>query len=191
MGTESGGLLDSAVKLVKRGLKDVDDLTGIADSKIAKKFTESKLGDSLLTTHDAGWVSKKGSKSVSKMKNGGWTTTQKLDADGITKATDDIASKIKNINDVSGGVISKDASEQIANLNNLSDSIKSTGQITTDASVGDRLQAYFGDAERGRNRKTAAVLGYAGAAVGGRLLSGGSLTRDKDGNSDIAGVPFI
>lgn len=33
--------------------------------------------------------------------------------------------------------------------------------------------------------------GYAGAAVGSRYLAGGSATRDKYGNKDIAGLPFI
>src|SRR4051812_8068345 len=37
----------------------------------------------------------------------------------------------------------------------------------------------------------AAMAGYAGANVPYRLLSGGSLYRDKDGNRDMIGLPFV
>lgn len=43
-----------------------------------------------------------------------------------------------------------------------------------------------------RNTRIAATVGTASAlAVGGRYLSGGTLTRDQYGQKDIAGIPFI
>ena len=39
--------------------------------------------------------------------------------------------------------------------------------------------------------RTGAITAYAGIAVGGRLLNGGSLTTNNRGERDIAGIPFI
>lgn len=54
-------------------------------------------------------------------------------------------------------------------------------------------RAYFDvtDPAKKKARITTAAVGYAGVAVGGRYLSGGTLTRDNYGQRDIAGVPFI
>lgn len=53
--------------------------------------------------------------------------------------------------------------------------------------------AYFANPDKNiRNTRIAtAAATYAGVAVGGRYLSGGTLTRDNYGRKDIAGVPFI
>lgn len=54
-------------------------------------------------------------------------------------------------------------------------------------------KAYFTNPDKDvrKARITAAAGGYAAVAVGGRYLSGGTLTRDSYGRNDIAGVPFI
>lgn len=54
-------------------------------------------------------------------------------------------------------------------------------------------RAYFGVADKStRNTRIATAAGaYATVAVGGRVLSGGSLTKDEYGRNDIAGIPFI
>lgn len=54
-------------------------------------------------------------------------------------------------------------------------------------------RAYFGIADKAtRQTRIATAAGaYAGVAVGSRLLSGGSLTKDEYGRGDIAGIPFI
>ena len=41
------------------------------------------------------------------------------------------------------------------------------------------------------DRIKALVGGYAGIAIGGRIIQGGSITRDQYGQNDIAGIPFI
>ena len=53
--------------------------------------------------------------------------------------------------------------------------------------------AYFMNSDKQvRNARIAAAAGiYAGAAVSGRYLSGGTLTTDNYGRKDIAGIPFI
>lgn len=53
--------------------------------------------------------------------------------------------------------------------------------------------AYFNNPDKKvRNTRIAAAAGaYAGVAVGGRYLSGGTLTTDNYGRQDIAGIPFI
>lgn len=40
-------------------------------------------------------------------------------------------------------------------------------------------------------RYGATAAGVSATAIGGRYLSGGNMTTDRDGNKDIAGVPFI
>lgn len=54
-------------------------------------------------------------------------------------------------------------------------------------------RAYYGNPDKKiRNTRIAATAGaYVGAAVGGRYLSGGTLTTDSYGRKDIAGIPFI
>lgn len=52
---------------------------------------------------------------------------------------------------------------------------------------------YFSNPDKNiRNTRIATAAGlYAGLAVGGRYLSGGTLTNDSYGRKDIAGIPFI
>ena len=53
--------------------------------------------------------------------------------------------------------------------------------------------AYFSNPDKHirHTRINTAIGTYAGVAVGGRYLSGGTLTRDKYGRKDIAGIPFL
>ena len=51
---------------------------------------------------------------------------------------------------------------------------------------------YLNPDKKTRNTRIAATVGTASAlAVGGRYLSGGTLTTDRYGQKDIAGIPFI
>lgn len=54
-------------------------------------------------------------------------------------------------------------------------------------------KAYFTNPDKNiRNTRIKTAVGaYAGAAIGSRYLSGGSLTKDAYGRNDIAGIPFI
>jgi hypothetical protein len=54
-------------------------------------------------------------------------------------------------------------------------------------------RAYFShpDKQIRNNRIATAAAAYAGVAVGGRYLSGGTLTTDNYGRKDIAGIPFL
>ena len=56
-----------------------------------------------------------------------------------------------------------------------------------------RAAAYFQNPDDSirRTRYATAGAAYAGMAVGGRFLSGGTLTHDEYGKSDLAGIPFI
>lgn len=77
------------------------------------------------------------------------------------------------------------------------ETIKTPEQAYKEASILTKLvetpKAYFTNPDKDiRNtRIKTAVAGYAAASVGGRYLSGGTLTRDSYGRNDIAGVPFI
>lgn len=54
-------------------------------------------------------------------------------------------------------------------------------------------KAYFTNPDKSitNTRIGTAIGAYAGIAVGGRYLSGGTLTTDSYGRKDIAGVPFL
>ena len=54
-------------------------------------------------------------------------------------------------------------------------------------------KAYFTNPDKQikNTRIAAATTAYAGIAIGGRYLSGGTLTTDSYGRKDIAGVPFL
>ena len=69
----------------------------------------------------------------------------------------------------------------------------STDTLSTTDKVLKYPQAYFMNPDKKvRNTRIATTAAtYAGVAVGGRYLSGGTLTRDNYGRKDIAGVPFI
>lgn len=53
--------------------------------------------------------------------------------------------------------------------------------------------AYFNNPDKTirDSRIKTAIGGYATLAIGGRIMSGGSLTADSYGRKDIAGVPFL
>ena len=55
------------------------------------------------------------------------------------------------------------------------------------------IKTYFNNPDpKIRQQRIAAVAGtYGAVAIGGRYLSGGTVTRDNYGRKDIAGVPFI
>ena len=68
---------------------------------------------------------------------------------------------------------------------------------SSDISTIDKIVKYPGAYFMGENKKVrntriaTAAAAYAGVAIGGRYLSGGTLTRDNYGRKDIAGVPFV
>lgn len=67
------------------------------------------------------------------------------------------------------------------------------GTISTPEKILKYPGAYFMNPDKkiAGTRIATAAGAYAGVAVGGRYLSGGTLTRDNYGRKDIAGVPFI
>lgn len=65
------------------------------------------------------------------------------------------------------------------------------GSLTSDASVWDKSKQYFGNEEYGGTRKIAAGVGVGAAMLGTRFATGGSLTRNGNGESDIVGIPFV
>lgn len=65
------------------------------------------------------------------------------------------------------------------------------GSLTADASVWDKSKQYFGHEEYGGTRKVAAGVGAGAVMLGTRFATGGSLTRNGNGESDIVGIPFV
>lgn len=94
-------------------------------------------------------------------------------------------------------VIDEAMSTRYNSLKDMNSSLKSDlsnvqqGFMMQDQSALEKAQTYFSNGEYGKKRMAAAGIGVAGVAVGGRLASGGSLTRDAEGRRDIVGVPFI
>lgn len=52
-------------------------------------------------------------------------------------------------------------------------------------------KGYFGDSVHGKTRIKAAAGAVAGVGLGTRYLSGGNLTTNSQGESDIVGIPFV
>lgn len=83
------------------------------------------------------------------------------------------------------------AKKEIGNITISPDNVKrELGDIRYKMNI---PKAYFTNPDKTvRNTRAGVAVGtYAGLAVGGRYLQGGSLTRDEYGRRDIAGVPFL
>ena len=61
----------------------------------------------------------------------------------------------------------------------------------SEASRISRASAFFGDEEYGGIRKGVVGGAVAGGAVAARFATGGSLTRNGNGEKDIIGIPFV
>lgn len=89
--------------------------------------------------------------------------------------------------------IQKRTTELTSLSDGLDEQIDNVGKnfFMQDQNAMEKTMSYFTDSQYGKKRMAAAAIGTAGVAVGGRLASGGSLTRDAEGRRDIAGVPLI
>ena len=88
---------------------------------------------------------------------------------------EELTSKAKNYNDLRSNSFLK------------TDSFEQAGRVTVDAA-----KDYF-DPRREGALKRAGIFGgmYAASAIGTRYANGGTLTKNSDGEDDIAGIPFI
>jgi hypothetical protein len=99
-----------------------------------------------------------------------------------------------------------EAAEEVAKLNKQvaglhsayrTGTVDSVNKALKDVTGKDKMgylnfaQGYFGDKKYGATRIKTAIGVYAGANIGGRMLSGGSITTNSQGERDIAGIPFI
>lgn len=125
-----------------------------------------------------------------------------------THLTDDIEAAIKQINAKN---LEASIDEQFKDMGDIPESMLEMikkrasmaiqdvngGEVTKRMSSLERAwaipKAYFNpeDAKVKSTRIKTAVAAYAGIAIGGRYLSGGTLTTDNYGRKDIAGVPFL
>lgn len=112
------------------------------------------------------------------------------------KAFEDLEQSLKN-----SGEFSKFTDDIVNKTKNISEKYKTTKTVTPedvkDLKWYDKAKQYTSayyltPDNKTRNTRIAATVGTASAlAVGGRYLSGGTLTRDQYGQKDIAGIPFI
>ena len=100
-------------------------------------------------------------------------------SDNVSKYTDKPIDKIK---EKAKSVTEKEISKEI-----------DQGMIPTKEKALKYPAAYFMNSDKSvKNTRIGTAVGaYAGVAVGGRFLSGGTLTNDSYGKKDIAGIPFI
>lgn len=103
--------------------------------------------------------------------------------------------------------IAKKLSEYTDKSDTIAEVLKKKANAAIDSHIGDTSnlglstpekvmkypRAYFShpDKKIQDTRIKSAVAAYAGLTVGGRYLSGGTLTSDNYGRKDIAGVPFL
>ena len=112
------------------------------------------------------------------------------------KAFNELNEALKKDSIFSGG-----ADSVIDLTRDISEKYKSSKNVTTDdvqnlkwyQKAKEYTSAYYlSPDKKTRNTRIAATVGTASAlAVGGRYLSGGTLTRDQYGQKNIAGIPFI
>ena len=112
------------------------------------------------------------------------------------KAFNELNEALKKDSIFSGG-----ADSVIDLTKDISEKYKSSKNVTTDdvqnlkwyQKAKEYTSAYYlSPDKKTRNTRIAASVGAVSAAsVGGRFLSGGTLTRDQYGQKDIAGIPFI
>lgn len=113
-------------------------------------------------------------------------------ASTLDKDVDELAKGLSKYTD-KANVIADDIKESANEA--INSHIGDAGSLAL--SMGEKItkypRAYFSHPDKSiRNTRIATAAGaYAGLAVGGRYLSGGTLTRDQYGRKDIAGVPFL
>ena len=122
---------------------------------------------------------------VNELKNGIHADTLDSDIDNLAKEL----SKYTDKSDKVAEILKKNAHSAVES--HIGDS--STLALSAGEKITKYPQAYFSHPDKKiRNTRIATAVGaYAGVAVGGRYLSGGTLTTDQYGRKDIAGVPFL
>ena len=98
-------------------------------------------------------------------------------------------------------IVDETVDEIVDDIKSYAGKYKSSKNVTTDdvqnlkwyQKAKEYTSAYYLSPDKKiRNTRIAATVGTASAlAVGGRYISGGSLTRDQYGQKNIAGIPFI
>ena len=90
-------------------------------------------------------------------------------------------------------LLKEDSAAYLKMSDSLGESISNAqaGFVMQDQNMLEKTLTYFSNSEYGGKRVAATAAAGVGLAVGGRLMSGGTLTRDADGRRDLAGVPFI
>lgn len=123
--------------------------------------------------------------------------SQTVNAKNYTKAIDNLYDDISKYTDKPADKIIQTAKKQTERVLSQKIDIDTVGQGgSKNAKIHKALaypQAYFMNPDKKVQTTRIGTLAatYAGVTVGGRYLSGGTLTRDNYGRKDIAGVPFI
>ena len=123
--------------------------------------------------------------------------SKSVNAKNYTKAIDNLSDEISKHTDKPVDKITQMAKtiteEELAKKIDIKDVGKGGSKNSKIHRVISYPQAYFMNPDKkiAGTRIATAAGAYAGVAVGGRYLSGGTLTRDNYGRKDIAGVPFI
>lgn len=152
---------------------------GLMKSLIPGKGEISKTVKHSVNADDIAGLRSDISKSVSQNRTNMANTRKQML--GLAEGSDEAIALQKQIDNY------KTANKSLISSGN---EIKS-GSYTSDASMWDKGKQYFGNEEYGGNRKIAAGVGVGAAMIGTRFATGGSLTRNGNGESDIVGIPFI
>jgi hypothetical protein len=114
---------------------------------------------------------------------------QKISAENIDETVDAALKDIGNIPDAVADIMKQRANDSVTNI----DGSKIVRKMTKTERYMNMPKAYFShpDKKVRDTRIATAAAAYAGVAIGGRYLSGGTLTSDNYGRKDIAGVPFL
>lgn len=157
-------------------------LKGLVPSASEFKPIKRTIPDSINRSELADYVVGKAQKAaqiqdVSRMSSG------IVKYNGVEVDLSKVGKKTKSVIDYAAGGAGKSYMDSL-------DSIEK-GYIMQEQNMLQKAQTYFSNAEYGRKRMLAGGLVAGGMAIHNRYSQGGTLTRDRYGDFDIAGVPFI
>lgn len=176
--------VDNYAKTIFPGLKKLEEefaQTIAGDTKLSSSLMDDKVQRTVRETLEG----IEGIPNIDEIVNKVHAQTYEKDIDGLA----DIIAKHSDKADIAVNIMKDDAKEVIdagLNPNNLS-----LGLIDKAKKY---PKAYFFSHpdKKIRNTRIGTAVGvYAGVSVGGRYLSGGTLTTDSYGRKDIAGIPLL
>lgn len=177
-----GKVIDGAIDLTKSWGRALNS-NGTVERKIARDITDSKRVSRVMGEFAKGATGAEAAAAEEIMKNAGARTKNAKGAYRETKAMDSSRNKVKAYRDLNRGNINGGAGGA-TKMQTFGSDVKTAAGLTKE---------YFTGGSAAQNLTRMGTVGgaYMGVNLAGRGLTGGSLTKNNKGESDIAGIPFL